>query len=78
MIGNDPTCKTDGLIVSRLPIRLATTDDPYDIDIVTVSPSISLVAGRVYVFVAPALIVSPDDNDETNTGGLFVVMMFME
>ena len=77
VIGNDPTCKTDGLIVSMLPTRLATTDEPWNIDIVTISPSTSLVAGRVYVFVPPALIVPPNDNDETNTGGVFVVIMLM-
>ena len=77
MIGNDPTCKTEGLIVNILPARLATTENPYDIDIDTMSPSTSLVAGRVYVFVAPALIVSPEDNDETKTGGEFVVIIFM-
>ena len=47
MIGNDPIWESDGLIVSRLPIRLATTEDPYDIDIDTMSPSTSLVAGRL-------------------------------
>ena len=28
VIGNDPTCETEGFIVSVFPARLATTDDP--------------------------------------------------